>query len=263
MTEVKIAFDAAGDYERFMGRWSRAAGEEFLHWLNPPQGARWLDVGCGTGAFSDLILRRCAPAAVTGIDPSPAQIEFARKALPAAAFQVADSMAIPFGDNEFDIVASALVLHFIPDRAKAFAEMKRVARPGGLITGYTWERSAAIDFSPYAPILRELDSIGAEALSAPRVPEGSPDGLSATLNAAGYRDIVVTKIEASQTFRDFDEYWEVQTLPFSPPGKSVAKLDDSQRTRLRERLRATLPKAPDGPIVYSAGAVAFKAAKPG
>ena len=259
MAEVKITFDASDDYERFMGRWSRAIGEKFLAWLDPPKDSRWLDVGCGTGAFSELILRRCAPKSLTGIDPSPAQIEYARKLLPNATFQVADSIEVPYGENEFDIVASALVIHFIPDRAKAFAEMRRVLRPGGLVAGYTWKRTATTDFAPYMPMLRGVESVGGEALRSPVVPEGSAGGMQATLAAAGYDAIAVTEIEVSQSFRGFEEYWEVQTLPFSPPGKSVARLDDSQRARLRDFMRETLPTAPDGSIAYSATALAGKA----
>ena len=262
MAEVKISFDAAGDYERFMGRWSRAIGERFLAWLAPPKDARWLDVGCGTGAFSELILRHCTPKSVTGIDPSPAQVDYARKLLPTAAFQVADSIALPFDDCEFDVVASALVIHFIPDRASAFAEMHRVLRPGGLVAGYTWKRTETSDFAPYVPMLRGVESVGGEALRSPIVPEGWADGMRATLSVAGYEDISVTEIEVNQTFRDFDEYWEVQTLSFSPPGKSVARLDDGQRARLRDYMRETLPTASDGSITYSATALAGKARKP-
>ena len=262
MQEVKITFDAADDYERFMGRWSRAIGEQFLAWLAAPTQARWLDVGCGTVAFSELILRHCAPESVTGIDPSPSQIEYAQKLLPTATFQVADSMELPFGAHDFDIVASALVIHFIPDRAKAFSEMKRVLRAGGLVGGYTWKRTATTDFAPYAPMLRGVESVGGEALRSAVVPEGSPDGMRATLAAAGFGDIAVTEIEVSQSFRNFDEYWEVQTLPFSPPGKSVAKLDDAQRARLHDLMRETLPTGVDGSITYSATAMAGKARKP-
>lgn len=262
MPEVKVTFDAADDYERFMGRWSRAIGEKFLAWLDPPKGARWLDVGCGTGAFSGLIVQHGAPKSVTGIDPAPAQIEHARKSFPSVAFQVADLMDMPFGDDAFDVVASALVIHFIPDRAKAFGEMRRVARPGGLIAAYTWERTATAEFAPYAPMLRALESIGAEALRSPTVPEGNLEGLLASLNAAGYKDIALTKIEATQSFRDFEDFWQTQTLPFSPPGKSVAKLDDLRRGKLREVLRATLPTGKDGSISYPARAVAFKARAP-
>ena len=71
MADNTTVFNAADDYERFMGRWSRVIGEKFLNWLAPPANARWLDVGCGTGAFSELIAKRCAPASLAGIDPSP------------------------------------------------------------------------------------------------------------------------------------------------------------------------------------------------
>lgn len=262
MAEVRISFDASDDYERFMGRWSRAIGEKFLAWLAPPADCRWLDVGCGTGAFSELILHCCAPRSVTGIDPSPAQIEYARKLLPGAAFEVADAMELPFGENQFDIAASALVIHFIPDRARAFSEMRRVLRPGGLVAGYTWKRTATTDFAAYAPMLRGVESVGGEALRSPIVPEGSAEGMHATLAATGYEAIAVTEIEVSQSFRDFDEYWDVQTLPFSPSGKSVARLDDAQRARLRDLMRETLPVASDGSITYSATALACKALRP-
>jgi SAM-dependent methyltransferase len=262
MAEVKITFDAADDYERFMGRWSRAVGEKFLTWLAPPTGARWLDVGCGTGAFSELIQRRCAPSRIDAIDPSQAQIEYGQKLLPDVRFQAADSMDLPFGDGEFDVVASALVIHFIPDRARAFAEMRRVLRPGGTLAGYTWKRTATADFAAYVPMLLGVESVGGQALRSPIVPEGSADGMRASLQAAGCEDISVTEIEVSQSFKDFDEYWEVQTLPFSPPGKSVAKLDDEQRARLRDHMRKTLPTASDGTITYSATALAGKAKRP-
>src|SRR3954464_8014783 len=149
MPDNTTIFNAADDYERFMGRWSRAIGEKFLAWLAPPTNARWLDVGCGTGAFSELIPRAGAPASIVGIDPSPQQIDFARKKFRDLTFQVGDSMDMRFGDSAFDVVASALVFHFIPDRAKAFAEMHRVLASGGRVGGYTWKRSATADFAPY------------------------------------------------------------------------------------------------------------------
>jgi ubiquinone/menaquinone biosynthesis C-methylase UbiE len=262
MPEVKINFDAADDYERFMGRWSRSIGEKFLVWLDPPAGAQWLDIGCGTGAFSELILRRRSPQSILGIDPSSAQIDYARKKFPDLTFEIADSMDMPFGDNAFDVVASALVFHFIPDRGRAFAEMKRVLKGGGLVGGYTWKRTATANFAPYAAMMRGATQIGAEALSSPLVPEGSPEGMRASLQSAGFADIAVTEIEVTQSFLNFDTYWEVQTLPFSPPGRTVAKLDDAQRARLRDLMRQTLPAGPDGTITYSACALACKARKP-
>jgi ABC-type transporter MlaC component len=70
---------------------------------------------------------------------------------------------------------------------------------------------------------------------------------------------VTTQIEAAQSFRNFDEYWDVQTLTVSALGKAAAKLDEAQRARLRETMRGLLPIASDDSITYSARAVALKA----
>lgn len=260
MTEIKVSFDAASDYDRFMGRWSRAIGEKFLDWLAPSPEANWLDVGCGTGAFSELILRRCAPKSLVGIDPSPEQIAYASEALPDAEFRVADAMELPFSSETFDVIASALVIHFIPNRAGAFAEMARVLRPGGWVGGYTWKRTQSTDFAAYAPMLRGVEAVGGEALRSATVPEGAAEGMRESLAAAGLKNVEATEIEVTQTFASFEEYWEVQTLPFSPSGRSVARLDDAQRERLRERMRAQMC-APDGSITYTARAIAGKARK--
>src|SRR6185295_2758609 len=75
MAETRVAFDDGDAYDRYMGRWSRAIAENFLAWLDPPSHRRWLDVGCGTGAFTDVILGQAAPEKIIAIDPSPQQIE--------------------------------------------------------------------------------------------------------------------------------------------------------------------------------------------
>src|SRR5258707_14760287 len=73
MAEPQIRFDDGAAYERMMGQWSRLAGEIFLDWLAPLAGLRWIDIGCGNGAFTELLVERCAPAEVQGIDPSEGQ----------------------------------------------------------------------------------------------------------------------------------------------------------------------------------------------
>jgi len=261
MADNVTVFNAADDYERFMGRWSRAIGENFLTWLGAPANARWLDVGCGTGAFSELIAKRCAPASLAGIDPSPEQIAYARGHLPRFRFEVADSAAMPFPDGAFDVVASALVIHFIPDRGKAFAEMKRVLTSGGLIGGYTWKRAGLKEFAAYAPMLDGLAAIGEEPPHSTPVEESSVEGMRASLAAAGYADAAAIEIEAAQTFKTFDEYWQIQTIPFHRAGKAVQALDETRRAKLREHLREKLP-AGDGTVTYTATAIAGKARKP-
>ena len=70
-----IRFTNGAAYERYMGTWSQLAGETFLDWLAPEPGLRWLDVGCGNGAFTEMLVERCAPLSVQGIDPKKVPCE--------------------------------------------------------------------------------------------------------------------------------------------------------------------------------------------
>ena len=141
MAEPQIRFDDGLSYERYMGDWSRRVGSVFLDWLAAPPGLKWIDVGCGNGAFTELLVERCAPTSVNGIDPSEAQLDFARKrpAARLAKFDCGEAMALPFPGDVFDAAIMALVIFFVPDPAKSVAEMVRVVRPGGIAAAYAWD----------------------------------------------------------------------------------------------------------------------------
>src|SRR5258705_6423995 len=116
MVTDQIRFDDGAAYERYMGKWSQLAGETFLDWLAPKSGLRWLDVGCGNGAFTEMLVERCAPVSVDGIDPSEAQLTYARSraALSVAQFRLGDAMALPFQVDMFDAAVMALCIFFMP-----------------------------------------------------------------------------------------------------------------------------------------------------
>lgn len=262
MTEVRPTFDDGEAYERFMGRWSRAAGAIFLDWLAPPTGARWLDVGCGTGVFTELVLDTLAPAAVTAVDPAPAQIDHARK-LPVAQraeFRVADSQSLPFPDGAFDVVASALVINFIPDRPKALQEMRRVARRGGVVAGYVWDFAG--ERGPSTPLRDGLRRMGVEAPANAGQADTKLDALDSLFARAGFQDIATRAIDVTGAFPDFNDFWRAQTPSFSPVTKVIVSLPEADRARLIEIVRAALSAGPDGRISYSARAHAIKARVP-
>ena len=262
MTEARPTFDDGAAYDAFMGRWSRAVGPVFLDWLAAPKKAAWLDVGCGTGAFTTLIVKTCKPARVSAVDPGAAQIDFARRQPVAkrADFRVADAQALPFSDGTFDVVASALVINFIPDRARGVAEMRRVARPYGMVGGYVWDFAA--DRSPSWPFNRALQSLGIEPPQLPGTPVSTLDGLTALFAGAGLDDIATRAIEVTHAFKDFDTFWRTQTPLMHPVGKLVAAMSEADRAALMAAVRAQVPAGPDGKIAYAARANAVKGRVP-
>ena len=125
-------------------------------------GLRWLDVGCGNGAFTEMIVERCAPASVHGVDPSEGQLAYARTrpSLRHAHLHQGDALALPFADDEFDAAVMPLVIFFVPDPAKGVAEMARVVCPGGLVSAYAWDMVGRA--FPYAALLEELRGLGVQ-----------------------------------------------------------------------------------------------------
>jgi ubiquinone/menaquinone biosynthesis C-methylase UbiE len=98
MTDMQNNFDDGAAYEEFMGTWSRLAGDAFLRWLAPPARSRWADAGCGNGAFTAMLVERCSPVEVQGVDPSQEQLAFARLRLAGSpvTFQIGDAMPCPW-----------------------------------------------------------------------------------------------------------------------------------------------------------------------
>jgi SAM-dependent methyltransferase len=262
MAATTFTFDDGAAYELFMGRWCRAVGAVFLDWLAPPKGAHWLDVGCGTGIFTELVVDTCAPAAVVAVDPSAAQIGHARgrPVGQRADFSVADAQTLPFPDGAFEVITSALVMNFIPDRSQALAEMRRVARPAGVVAGYVWDFAA--EGSPGSPIRLGMRKIGVEPPRTPGTEDSTLKALEALFERAEFEQIRTKTIDVKETFSDFDEFWRSQAPSFSPTTKMIAGLPESDRARLIESVRAALPAGPNGSIAYSARANAIKARAP-
>jgi ubiquinone/menaquinone biosynthesis C-methylase UbiE len=262
MADTKGFFTDGAAYERMMGQWSRATGEIFIDWLAPPPGLSWLDVGCGTGAFSRLVLDRCAPCKVAAVDPSPDQIAYARTTAAAkqASFQVGDAQSLPFSDAEFDVAAMALVISFIPDPAKAVAEMRRVAKPGGTIGTYVWDFCSG--GSTLQPLRGAIEAIGVPVPPTPGQENSSRERLDELFRGAAL-DLVATRaIEIDVSYPDFDTYWASQTALANNIVQYLQKMTTADVDRVKAYLREHLPKDQFGRIAYKARASAAKGRVP-
>ena len=259
MVEVRQVFDDSAGYERFMGRWSRAVGEIFLDWIGAAPQLEWLDVGCGTGIFTELVVNRCQPSRVTGVDPAQAQIDLAASKVldPRVEFRTGDAQALPFADASFDVVSSALVVNFVPDRIKALSEMRRVVRPSGLVAGYVWDFAA--NASPSAPLRAGLRRVGIEAPEVPGTQDSTDARLRSLLAEAGLRDVAMRVITVTSSYSDFEDFWQAQTPGYNPISKVIAALDPSTREHLRQAVRAELGAVDNRAVEYSARANAFMA----
>jgi SAM-dependent methyltransferase len=256
----QIRFDDGAAYERYMGKWSQLAGETFIDWLAPASGLRWLDVGCGNGAFTEIIVERCAPDSVHGIDPSQGQLTFARArpALRVAQFRQGDAMAQPFADDTFDAAVMPLVIFFVPDPAKGVAEMARVVCPGGLVAAYAWDMSGGF---PYDALHAEMRGMGVAVPAPPSADASQIDAMRVLWTGAGLEAVETEQIAVQRTFTDFDDYW---TTIFGGPsvGPKLAAMASDDLALLRGRMRARLPADAAGRITYGARANAVKGRVP-
>lgn len=251
-----VRFTDGASYEQMMGVWSRIVGAPFLAWLDPETGLDWVDVGCGTGAFTAQIGEVAAPRSVLGLDPSAAQIAFAEQERSGGAlrFAVGDGLALPLGDASVDQATSALVLFFMPDPAQGVSEMVRVTRPGGMVSSYVWDIPGG-NFA-YRHMNDAMASEGYPAMRPPRWEVAELGALEGLWQAAGLKDIETMVIEPERRYASFEDYWRLATsTPVIAP--VLANMPAETLARVQDRVRDTLGRG-EGPVTVRARAHAIK-----
>jgi SAM-dependent methyltransferase len=260
MAEQQIRFEDGASYERQMGKWSQLAGKVFLEWLAPSAGLRWIDVGCGNGAFTEMLVEECAPAKVNGIDPSEGQLAFARTRLAGrmVEFGQGDAMALPFPDNSFDAATMALVLSFVPDPAKGVAEAVRVVSAGGVVAAYAWD--VVRGGYPLEAVWDEMRGLGVPPGQPPSAGASRMEAVRELWMGAGLDAVETKEITVQRIFADFDDFWS--GFSGSSIGAQVAMMPSRDLELLKGRVRARLPADIVGRITYGARANAVKGRAP-
>jgi demethylmenaquinone methyltransferase/2-methoxy-6-polyprenyl-1,4-benzoquinol methylase len=180
------------------GRWRRAAAAA----ADLAAGDRALDVCTGTGDLAFALADRVtASGEVVGVDFAERMLERAREkagARPGVRFEVADALALPFGDDAFDAATVAFGIRNVDDLDRGLAEMARVVRPGGRVvileitTPARMRRFYEVWFDRVVPRLGRL--LGRDAAAYSYLPASvrrfpPPPELAARMAAAGLRDV--------------------------------------------------------------------------
>lgn len=242
-------------YDGFMGRYSAPlAGQlaDAAGVMAAAAGLRALDVGCGPGALTAVLVERLGAGSVAACDPSPPFVAECATRHPGVDVRDGRAEQLPFGDAEFDVALAQLVLHFVSDPAAAAAELRRVLRPGGTVAACVWEFAegmemlrlfwdAALVVDPDAPDEARTLRFGRER------------EIADLFEGAGFVDVAESVLRVESTYSGFDELWAGFLVGVGPAGSYCVGLDDERRARVREEL-FRLAGSPDGPITLGATA---------
>jgi len=248
-------------YEKFMGRWSTLVAQRFLSWLAIPPALTWLDVGCGTGSLTKLILENYQPKEIISIDSSSEFIVHAQRSImsPFVHFRVGLAQSLESDSDSFDAVVSGLMLNFVSQPKDAMLEMIRVTKPGGNIGIFVWDYAEGMQMLRYFwDAAVALDNTAYQFDEGIRFPLCQEGQLESLFREIGLKQVEATAIEVKTVFQGFDDYWQPFLGKVGPAPNYVMSLDKADRQKLEDRLRKSLPIDRNGSVSLTAKAWAVK-----
>jgi ubiquinone/menaquinone biosynthesis C-methylase UbiE len=254
---------SAAAYEQFMGRWSRQLSRRFVEFTGLSDGDCILDVGCGTGSLTAVLLGAAGVKNIVGIDLAEVYLESARKTIkdPRVSFKVGDAANLPFADQSFDRAFSMLVLQFVPDAKKAVSEMRRVVRSGGVVAATVWDSYGGM---PAARLF--WDTAASLGIANDKVlrdfyfrPMTRPNEMLAAWSEIGLKRVEQSSITIRMEYESFSDYWLPIASGEAALGKFAASLVAEERAALEQAVRKVyFGGEPDGPRSFATTAWACK-----
>jgi ubiquinone/menaquinone biosynthesis C-methylase UbiE len=218
-----------------MGRYSSRLAAPFADVAGVTAGLTAVDVGCGPGALTSVLVDRLGLGSVRACDPSPPFVAECAERFPGIDIRAGRAEAIPFPDDCVDIAVAQLVLHFVSDPTAAAAELCRVVRPGGVVAACVW------DFERGMEMLRRfwdaaltVDEAAPDEARVLRY--GGPGEIAGLFRDAGLADVRESTLQVATTYRRFDELWSGFLAGIGPAGSYCVALDDGARERVRQEL---------------------------
>jgi len=258
---VGAAVDA---YDRHVGRYGPELAKEMVRVSGVRAGQRALDVGCGTGALTVVLANLLGAESVAAIDPSERFVAACRQRVPGADVRVGTGEALTWGDDEFDLVLAQLVVDGMNDPRHGVAEMRRVARPGGVLSACIW------DFEGGMQLLRavwdcalEVDAELARSFGAEkRNPFSRPHELEELWRTSGLERVELRRLEAGADYADFDDLWYPFANGVGNLGRFHEALDVPTRARFKSGAAERLG-SPSGAFRLDATAWCARGTVPG
>ncbi len=210
------------------------------------------DVACGPGTLS--IMAALEGAHVRAQDVSPDMLDqFRRRVannpmIPAGCVEIVegDGQNLPWEDDSFDGAFSMFGLIFFPDRAAGFRELKRILKPGHRAVVSSW----APRTGPFSLVLEAIaDLLPGYPFGKGKAPLGDPDEMAAEMSAAGFRDVLVHRIQHAEHFDSVDAFWTRTQSTAAPLALLREKLGPQEWTRVAAGIHTRLREAlGDGPV---------------
>jgi ubiquinone/menaquinone biosynthesis C-methylase UbiE len=288
------SYDAVADqFEHYTERFTLPMATRMVQWAGVSDGARVLDVGCGTGIVSRLMAQQLSAAGeVVGIDLSDGMLAKARRLVAAEGMtsrvelQKADAEHLPFADGRFDAVLSLYALRHFPDPAKALREMWRVGRPGSVavvgigssapfpswaLCANAWhllmERARGLWGAGALHATAFLDHLIAKHGGQVATQHGTADAvgdLAGAMRQAGYRDVQVQWVGQTGLVGSPADFWGLQVTLSTRARKALPEMGSARVEALwrefEERCRDHL--AQGGTLVYRSGALLARGVRP-
>ena len=246
------AATAVEAYDRHVGRYAPALSRAHVRLLELRKGDDVLEIGCGPGALTEVLVQTVGEGHVFGVEPSEPFVEACRGRAPGADVRLGTAEELPDFGRPFAAATSQLVLNFLSDADAGVRAMCRAMRPSGVVASVVWD---------YRGGMRMLRAFWDAALELDR---HAPDegrtmahcttaGLRALWRRAGLERIQTGELVVDARYADFDDFWAPFTTGLAPSGAYCASLDPEHREALRALCFGRLG-SPEGPFVLEARA---------
>ena len=253
----ELVADAWEQWEPHFAAGSWPVSQKLMTELRLADGARVLDVGCGTGNPSLQIAAAVAPTgSVVGVDLSEQMVEICRRkadrlGLSNVRYLVGQAERLDEAPGGFDAVACRFGIMFMPDAVGGLTRLRTLLHPGGRIAVSVW---APLSENPMFAVPRqELAKVVELPAPQPHTPGpmhlSEPGELAGVLSEAGFSEVRVEPVRLYQFARDPEDYWRLITSLTPMLRRTLTRLTDEQREAFRRGLTEAVAQYASGTVI--------------